>query len=89
MVCSVCKPVHAADKLLLFTYLLIERQNTQIDSAVLGDLQADAHMHTLGYLDWGNLQEVHVEDRDKLSNLPLESDDIPLWCNEMKFTVSS
>lgn len=37
------KPAHAADK--LFRYPLIERWNTQIDSAALGDLHADTHTH--------------------------------------------
>lgn len=49
VVCSVCKPVHAADKLLAFRHPLIERQNTQIDSAVLGDLHVDTSMHALRY----------------------------------------
>lgn len=56
-VCSVCKPVHAADKLLAFRYPLIERQNTQIDSAALwGFAHRHTNMHALRYLDWENLQ---------------------------------
>lgn len=45
VVCSVCKPVHAADKLLVLRYPLIKSQNTQIDSAA-GDWHTQTHIDT-------------------------------------------